>query len=381
MAPLVTAPASVDTFDFCTIDAEGFFTELKALRAEAESNLGEDDFQHLRKQIRWGQLCTFVGVATSWIAPNPISAIGLGVGRSWRWGGVRHHIAHRAYDRVPGVPASYTSKVYGRGLRRYFDFVDWLPTEAWAYEHNVLHHSYTSDLNDPDLIERNAQGLLGNLPRFIRYILVLFASLTWRTIFFGPNSYRAWKDHGRHKEEAGGYTWKRVARNLFDPGYLSSVFIPVALLLFVAFPFLFLPLGWWAVFSVFCNSLMAEAFANAHLFLTVLPNHAGSDLYRYDDTAKSPAERSVRQVISTVNYGTNKGDLQGFATLWLNYHIEHHVFPDLPILKYKQIQPKLQGLCAKYGIPYRQERVLARMREMLGVVVGRKQLRRMSRNP
>ena len=47
--------------------------------------------------------------------PNPISMALLSLGRGTRWM-LMHHIGHRGYDRVPNVPAKYTSKVFARGL-------------------------------------------------------------------------------------------------------------------------------------------------------------------------------------------------------------------------------------------------------------------------
>jgi hypothetical protein len=38
------------------------------------------------------------------------------LGRSTRWL-LMHHVGHRGYDKVPGVPAKYTSKVFARGWR------------------------------------------------------------------------------------------------------------------------------------------------------------------------------------------------------------------------------------------------------------------------
>ena len=118
---------------------------------------------------RLGRAATALGLATCWIAPNPLSAAALSFGRSTRWL-LMHHIGHRGYDKVPGVPARYTSKVFARGRRRFVDWADWMIPEAWIYEHNVLHHSHTGEDRDPDLIERNAETLRSsNLPMAARY--------------------------------------------------------------------------------------------------------------------------------------------------------------------------------------------------------------------
>jgi linoleoyl-CoA desaturase len=36
----------------------------------------------------------------------------------------------------------------------------------------------------------------------------------------------------------------------------------------------------------------------------------------------------------------------------LSFQIEHHLFPDLPSNRYKEIAPRVQALCEKYDLPY-----------------------------
>jgi hypothetical protein len=45
------------------------------------------------------------------------------------------------------------------------------------------------------------------------------------------------------------------------------------------------------------------------------------------------------------------------------------------MLRYRQLQPKVQELCARYRIPYAQENVFARVRRMVDVVVGNSQMK------
>jgi linoleoyl-CoA desaturase len=36
----------------------------------------------------------------------------------------------------------------------------------------------------------------------------------------------------------------------------------------------------------------------------------------------------------------------------LSHQIEHHLFPDMPSTRYKQVAPRVKALCARYGLPY-----------------------------
>jgi len=357
-------------FDPSTVDLDGFQRELKALREELDASLGEADAAHLRKIERWGRLATLLGLATCWLVPNPVSAAALSLGRSTRWL-LMHHVGHRGYDRVPGLPAARTSKAFARGGRRWLDWLDWMLPDAWIFEHNVLHHSHTGEEADPDLLERNAEGTLRDTrrPLVLRYLLLGLLALTWRASYYAPETLSALRRKGRRQGSSLSWAerWELVSR----------CYAPYAVFHFVLLPALFLPLGLWAAFSVLCNSVLADLLTNLHTFLVVGPNHTGEDLYRFDTSPESRGARYVQQVVGSANYRTG-GDLNDFAHLWLNYQIEHHLWPDLPMLKYREAQPKVRALCERYGVPYVQESVWTRVRKMVDVVIGKASMRRMA---
>lgn len=349
---------SATTFDLDAIDLAGFARAIKDLRTEMQAELGPDDLRHLRRMERWGRAADAVGLATAWIAPNPLSAGALALGRSTRWM-LMHHVGHRGYDKVPGVVPRHTSKVFARGRRRFVDWLDWMIPEAWIYEHNVLHHQHTGELRDPDLIERNVADVPA-LP-IVRRLLIGILCATWRATYYAPKTLREWWH--RHAEPGAPKTTPVGA-------LLRRCYAPYVLVNFVLLPLLFAPLGAWAAFSVWVNSLLADALTNLHSFYVVGPNHTGDDVLRFDGPPASRGEFYVRQVVGSVNYRTG-GDLTDFAHLWLNYQIEHHLFPDMPMLAYRRVQPKVKAVCERFGVPYIQEPVSVRFRKMARVFVGR----------
>ena len=362
-------PRSSSSFDPSTIDLPAFLAELEELRAEIDASVSEEDARHLKRVERWGRFGTLVGLSTAWIFPNPISAIGLGLGRSTRWL-VMHHVGHRGYDRVPGIAPHRTSRGFAKGWRRYIDWLDWMHPEAWIYEHNVLHHSHTGEEADPDLLERNAEDLQRH-PRWARYAILFLLAITWRASYYAPSTLDAW----REKREAQR---KKRGEKPLPPRWLELwglCYLPYGLFHFALLPALFLFISPWAALSVLLNSLMAEVITNVHTFLVVGPNHTGDDLYRFARPPKNKAERMLFQTVGSVNFATG-GDRTDYAHLWLNYQIEHHIFPDLSMLQYQRVQPAVKALCAKYGVPYVQESVWTRARKMVDVVVGASKMRR-----
>lgn len=363
-----TKRVAPEAFDPSSVDLPAFLEDLKLLRAEIDASLGEADLQHLRRTERMGRLGTILGYATAWIAPNPLSAFGIGLGRSTRWL-LMHHIGHRGYDRVPGVPFSRTSRGFAKGRRRFLDFADLMHPEAWVYEHNVLHHSHTGEQADPDLIERNVEFLQAR-PVWARWVMLVLLAVTWRASYYTPSTLDVWRD----KREA----LRKPGEKALPPRWLELwglCYLPYLFLHFLLVPGLFLFLSPWAALSVLINSLLGEVLTNLHTFAVVGPNHTGDDVYRFARPPKDKAERMLFQTVGSVNFHTGT-ELLDYGQLWLNYQIEHHLFPDIPMLQYRKVAPKVKALCEKHGIPYLQESVWTRVRKMADIVVGRSRMLR-----
>jgi fatty acid desaturase len=373
------------------VDLNAFAADVDALRAELLDDLGPADLAHLRKMERWSRICAGLGYATAWIAPNPLSAVLLGMANTARWTMITHHVMHKGYDRVPGTPARLQSGQYARGWRRWLDWPDWIHPAAWAHEHNKLHHFHTGERADPDLVEHNSWLIrLGALPAPLKWLLIALLMLTWKLSYYAPNTFWAWRQQLQAKQSGSAADTPDMANawRLLYPGerlllpltprawhfWLRSA-LPYAGYRFGLIPALFLPLGTWAWAAVLINSLLAELIANVHAFVIIVPNHAGDDLYRFDGRIRSRGEFYLRQVLGSVNYpgGNDRADfLQGH----LNYQIEHHVWPDLPMLKYRQAAPKLKAICAHHGVPYIEQSVWRRFGKLFQIMTGSRDMRR-----
>ena len=372
--------------DLDAIDLDGFARALRALEAEAVASLGPADLAHMLRLERWGRWCTAAGYATAWAVPNPLSIVLLSTGSMARWAIVAHHTMHKGMDRVPGTPARLTSAGFAQGSRRFVDWFDWFVPEAWHYEHNVLHHGYTNEPADPDLVELNVESIReARLPRALKLLSVAAYALTWKLTYYAPSMLQILHRKRKRRVTREG-TLKDDARGperfvaAFDPRtsegremWWRSV-LPYGLGRFVAIPVLFAPLGPLAVASVWVNSVGAELLTNLHTFAIIAPNHAGDDLHRFTSSPRDRREWFLRQVLGTVNFRTG-GDLRDFLHGFLNYQIEHHLFPDLPPLQYQRLQPRVRALCERYGVPYRQDTIRARVKKLVGIAVGDARMR------
>jgi len=120
--------------------------------------------------------------------------------------------------------------------------------------------------------------------------------------------------------------------------------------------------------------LGGDLFIPVHTFAIIVPNHAGSDMYLYRTPVKGKSDEwLLRQCISSTNYtlGNNVVDyLQG----WLNYQIEHHLFPDLSAYEYQVIHKDVADVCRKYNVPYVCENVFIRLWKTVKIMTGQESI-------
>jgi len=357
-----------------TVDRKQLAKDLDAIHKDVLSRIGEDDFAHLKKMERWGRICSCIGYATAWIFPNPISALLISQGSFTRWTQMTHPIVHKGYDKIASVPKSYTSKEFAKGWRRFLDWPDWITPDAWHQEHDILHHYNLGEKRDPDHLQHNLKWLRqSKMPMFLRFMMIAAFTAVWKVIYYAPRTHKELHlSRARQNGEAATITQRGSWSLLHKPGralWLQSV-LPYIAFRFILLPLLFLPLGSAAVISVLLTSIMAEIFTNMHTFLVIVPNHAGDDVMMFEERGKGKGEFYLRQILGSVNYPTGS-DSNDFFYGWLNYQIEHHLWPDIPLSQYQYVQPKVVEVCKKHGIPYCQDSVFKRLRKAVDIMVGR----------
>ena len=368
------------------VDKEQLQIDIDAIK-ETIGDATEEDFQHLLKLKRWGKGASLFGLFlivminifdintfVYWTLAI-VAATFIGVGNVGRWSNVAHPILHGAYDKVPNIPKRYTKKGFATGKRRYIDWFDWITPEAWAYEHNIMHHYHLGELDDPDNVERNLTWLHdAKVPMFVKYGVVYVFAVMWKLAYYAPNTLRILENKERAKKKlppTEDYQISPFKKN----GLIlwKDYILPYGLVKFVVSPLLFLPLGMSAVISVFFVLLLSEIIANLWSFLVIVPNHSAEDIYQFSTPHKTQGEYYLRQIMGSVNYNTGS-DLIDFAHGFLNYQVEHHLFPDKPHSFYQKMQPIVKEICKKHNLEYRQESVFKRIGMTIELMVGRTKL-------
>lgn len=355
------------------LDIDAFAEDVEALRAQLDEERSDEDLAHLQRVRRFSTFLLVIGWAFAWIPFNPVTIVALAWARTIRWCCVAHHVLHRGYDQVPGVPDRLTSKMFAKGWwRRLIDWPDVLEPDAWNREHNQIHHYRLGEDVDADVVELNNELLL-QLPRALRVPFAAVVACVWKWVYFAPSNRREFIDtRDGHRSPPDReeridvgllLPWNKYGREIW-----ATSFIPAGLLLVLP-PLLFLPFGWeWAAFALL-NTLLAEVLTNLHSFGIVVTNHAGDDVYRFDHKTRNRGEFYIRAIVGSVNFRTG-GFFNDLAHGWLNYQIEHHVWPDLSMRQYAIAQPRLKALCAKHHVPYLQESIWKRIAKLLPVLRG-----------
>lgn len=348
-----------------------FFKKLEAIEDESKTRVGQDDVKHLLKLENWCNWLYIIGLGTSWILPNPISVFCLSQSKFCRWTCLAHPILHGAYNRIDGVPKRLTSNKFAKGMRRFSDWFDWILPSDWVYEHNVQHHYHLGETSDPDLVEANLEWLRKKkYPGFVKWLIVFVLACTWKFVYYNSNTILE-----NYKKKAGntssklnfGYAWNPR----YPPGrrlFLLSI-LPYLCFNFIFLPSLFLFISKTAAIYVLINLVLAEILTNLHGFIMIVTNHTGADIFRFTTKMSGKREFFIRQIIGSTNYKTG-GDFNDFFHGFLNYQIEHHLWPKMTLRQYQWVQPEVKKVCNEYGIPYNQESFARRLKKTVNIMIG-----------
>jgi fatty acid desaturase len=379
-----------------SFDLNGFSQEIRALGKKLQDEQGPDDVQHLQKMVLWSNICAWTGLLTMGLSVNVLAVFALSTWTCTRWTMIAHHTCHGGYDKVDTTGRWNRFRfAIGSNWRRVCDWLDWMMPEAWNIEHNNRHHYNLSETEDPDLVEMNMETLREQkAPLFVKYLMVAGLAMTWKWFYYAPNTYKELKLAALRKAgkpiPAGVKPEDSVTLTQLVlgqvPFYSLSEFLIVVLGPYFIIRFILLPLpllflgrhlGMGATMyqNALINLILAEILTNVHSFIIVAPNHAGNDMYRFRDGCR-PFSGSfyLRQVIASVDFDMGN-DITDFMHGWLNYQIEHHLWPNLSMLSYQKSAPAVREICAKYGVPYVKENVFVRVHKLTKIMVGTESMR------
>ncbi|MCW2608708.1 MAG: Fatty acid desaturase, partial [Frankiales bacterium] len=217
------------------------------------------------------------------------------------------------------------------------------PSDMWKHSHNELHHTYTNVLGrDNDL----GYG-----------IMRVDEDQKWSPFFLGQPLYNflnaCFFQYGiaAYDLEIGKVLKGRKDKDVFR-AELREVLAKVkvhATRDYVLHPLLSGP----SAPTTLLANLTANLVRNLWTHSVIMCGHFPEGVETFEKTSidgETRGEWYVRQMLGAANI--TGGPLLHLMTGNLSYQIEHHLYPDLPSNRYKEIAPKVQELFDRNGLTY-----------------------------
>lgn len=252
--------------------------------------------------------------------------------------GIMHDALHGSYSQNKNINRmmGYTMNIIGAS------------DEVWKLQHNVLHHSFTNieehddDINVPFFLRFSPHAKKNFLHRFQHYYVWFFyglSTMSWITTkdFIRLIRYRK-LGLIKSKGDYNRYLAKIIFWKLI---YFSYVLV---------LPLLLTSFAPWIVILAFLTMHLVTGICISVVFQTahVMPDNT---FPLPDNTGKLETERLVHQLITTCDYSP-KSRLFSWLIGGLNFQIEHHLFPYISHVHYKNIAPIVKKTTEEFGIPY-----------------------------
>ncbi|PWD41844.1 acyl-CoA desaturase [Gordonia paraffinivorans] len=328
-------------------DIEELGRELDAIRADIEASRGERDARYLRNTIRFQRGMELLGRALLFGSTKKrywwAGASALGLAKIVENMELGHNVMHGQWDWMndPEVHSSTWE----------WDNTD--PSAHWKHTHNYIHHKYTNVLGlDADV----GYGLL-RVTRDQRWRPFNYGNLLYNTILMLAFQYGV----AIQKLELGKKNRTPEEQEIFErdkKDVLTKITKQVTKD-YLAYPSLVAAttghkVGYGRAYAkTFTATMLANVirniWSNAVIFCGHFPDGA-EKFTKQDVDNETQAEWYLRQMLGSANF--NSGFILAFLSGNLSYQIEHHLYPDLPSNRYREISERVQALCDKYDLPY-----------------------------
>ena len=217
------------------------------------------------------------------------------------------------------------------------------PSDMWKHSHNELHHAYTNVLGkDNDL----GYGIM-RVDEEQKWMPFYLGQPVWNLL----NAMFFQYGIAAYDLEIGKYLQGRKDKEEFK-SQRAKVFAKIkkhAKRDYLVHPLLSGP----SALTTIGANLTANLVRNVWTHSVIMCGHFPAGVETFQKSSIEGETRGdwyVRQMLGAANI--TGGDALHLMTGNLSFQIEHHLFPDLPSNRYKEIAPQVQALFEKYGLTY-----------------------------
>jgi fatty acid desaturase len=320
-------------------DIERLGAELDAIREQVLASRGERDAAYIRNLIdvqRRLELASRAVLLFSQFGPAwLLGTTGLSVAKILENMEIGHNVMHGQWDWMRDPKIHSTS----------WEWDNATPAEQWKHSHNELHHTYTNVIGkDNDL----GYGIM-RVDEDQRWIPFYLAQPLWNFInaclfeygiaAYDLELYRNLKTKRRRRDPAFQARVKQVGRKIRAQAQRDYLVHPL--------------LSGRSAPRTLTANLTANLVRNLWTHSVIMCGHfpEGVETFtRRSIDGESRGDWYLRQMLGSANISGS--DFMHLMTGNLSFQVEHHLYPDLPSNRYKEIAPQIQDLFQRYGLTY-----------------------------
>jgi len=360
IAPPADAPTTIDrparhpAFEHLTDEQVAELgAELDALREEFLAKRGEVESSYIRRVLKLQQGLELTGRGLLFLSFLPPAWIGgvaaLTMAKILDNMELGHNVMHGQYDWMNDP--RFDSRTYE------WDHAS--ASEQWRHSHNFMHHTFTNVLGkDRDI----GYGLLRVAEDQYHQPKHWLQPLNATVLALGFEWFIAAHDLELNRVLSGRREYDDTVRDMAKVA--SAKAGRQALKDFVLFPLLAFPIA----LPVLLGNLSANVLRNVWTFAVIFCGHFPEEVEMFDEetvTDETRAEWYLRQMLGSANIEGSRA-----FDLWtgnLNHQIEHHLFPDMPSYRLREIAVHVREICERYELDYH----TGPFHRQFGNVVGR----------
>ena len=318
-------------------------TQLDAVKTDIKSKIGSEDAAYIRRVILAQRACEWTGrilLMLGFIQPLlwVVGVLSLATAKILDNMEIGHNVMHGQYDWMNDKHIN--SKAYEWDIA--------CDGSSWNRVHNYEHHTYTNIIGkDRDFgygllrLSNDFRWRVKNLWQFITYVMlsvmfqwgVSYHEMAAERVFFGKK-----KDNRKNQ-----LSHAELKRRFFSKGARQLVKD------YVLFPLLAGPFFLY----VFTGNLVANLLRNLWTSTIIFCGHFTGDVQTFsaeDCIDETQGQWYYRQGLGSSNI--KGGKLFHVLTGHLSFQIEHHLFPDIPARRYKEMAPQVQAIFKEHGMHY-----------------------------
>jgi linoleoyl-CoA desaturase len=280
------------------------------------------------------------GITTNaWVLWLLCVVMGIGVG------GIGLSVMHDANH------GAYSSKQWVNDLLGYSLNLVGASAFNWKLQHNVLHHTYTNiheadeDISPRGVLRMHPDSEWKKMHRYQHYYAWFFYGFMTLVWVFAKDFVRIkrYEEIGLAKKQKANMTTEWAILIVTKLFYFSYIFVLPALLL----P----SVAWWQIAIGFLTMHYIAGFILAIIFQ---PAHVieGTEYPLPDDDGQLENNWAIHQLLTTTNFANDNRPLSWYAG-GLNYQVEHHLFPTVCHVHYRNISRIVKETAKEFDLPYK----------------------------